>query len=477
MATKLTQTGEEVQEILNDASTISITYTELVELRDDKALSPGSLYRITDYITTTFQENTQSAGHQFDVIVLALTNDTLSERAWAIHHEGDTYFQNFRLEAWQIWYCLDNDTSRFAWAVPISEGGKGVIYRMIDEQNNDCPYDFKNIMFRHPKDPTNYPDFYYTFTNLIDGVVRDKSLSKSYCYANIISARYFLGKLSLGSNIFIINSIYFSCYSNFLGVECHSNVFGANCYSNFLGAGCHSNVFGAECYYNVLGGNCSNNTFGAYSRHNKLGINCDNNILSAQCSNNSFGIFCHYNTFEDGCTYNTLGNGCHHNNFGTGCTSNILGSENDSNSFERDSNYNNIGNYNTHNSFGARSSANSIGNRCANNVFGDYNYYNIIGNYCNNNTLGNRCNSIVFASKNSDNKMGNYCQHLTFDSGVSVIVSNSETSSDNQQIQYYHFTYGVRGTIAVKRNMTYKTTVAKNSSGNVKQFCIADIIQ
>ena len=28
-----------------------------------------------------------------------------------------------------------------------AEGGKGVIYRMIDEFGNDCPYDFKNIQF------------------------------------------------------------------------------------------------------------------------------------------------------------------------------------------------------------------------------------------------------------------------------------------------------------------------------------------
>ena len=43
-------------------------------------------------------------------------------------------------------YCLDNDTSRFAWADEVN--GKGVIYRMIDEFNNDVPYDFKNIRYQ-----------------------------------------------------------------------------------------------------------------------------------------------------------------------------------------------------------------------------------------------------------------------------------------------------------------------------------------
>lgn len=129
---------------------VEITYGELVKLRDDGKLVPGRQYRIIDYKPTTKQSGTivrpEFSTFYFDVIVLALTNDTLAERAWACHHDGNTYFQNSHLAAWQIWYCLDNDTSRFAWAD--SDNGKGVIYRMIDEFNNDFPYDFKNIMFK-----------------------------------------------------------------------------------------------------------------------------------------------------------------------------------------------------------------------------------------------------------------------------------------------------------------------------------------
>ena len=44
---------------------------------------------------------------------------------------------------------MDNDTERFAWAN--DSLGHGVIYRMIDEYNNDCPYDFKNIQFKRYK--------------------------------------------------------------------------------------------------------------------------------------------------------------------------------------------------------------------------------------------------------------------------------------------------------------------------------------
>ena len=110
---------------------INVTYSELKSLRNNGQLYPGRQYRITDYVTTTTQENTVSAGHQFDIIVTADSENTLNEVARATPHEGDTYFATSDLNAWEIWYCLDNDTDKFAWA---DENGKGVIYRMIDER-------------------------------------------------------------------------------------------------------------------------------------------------------------------------------------------------------------------------------------------------------------------------------------------------------------------------------------------------------
>lgn len=166
----LQQTGDEVQEILNTpvktiqqtltegqkaqarenigatSSAVSITYSNLVALRTGGNLVPGQYYRITDYVTTTADAESRSVGHLFDVIVLALDESHLSEEAFATHHDGDTYFANSALDAWRIWYCLDNDTTRFAWAD--TTNGKGVIYRMIDEYDNDVPYDFKNIQFK-----------------------------------------------------------------------------------------------------------------------------------------------------------------------------------------------------------------------------------------------------------------------------------------------------------------------------------------
>lgn len=101
---------------------ISTTWSALKALRDGGTLVPGQQYRITDYQCTTAAAGTSSAGHQFDIIVMADSANKLNEIAHACLHSGDTYFANNKLEAWQLWYCIDNDTTRFGWAqVPMEE--------------------------------------------------------------------------------------------------------------------------------------------------------------------------------------------------------------------------------------------------------------------------------------------------------------------------------------------------------------------
>lgn len=66
---------------------IEVTYQQLVDLRNTASLIPGQSYRITDYECTTVQEDTKSAGHQFDIIVVADDEKTLNENARAIQHK------------------------------------------------------------------------------------------------------------------------------------------------------------------------------------------------------------------------------------------------------------------------------------------------------------------------------------------------------------------------------------------------------
>ena len=371
---------------------LNITYSELKDLRDNSQLVPGQQYRITDYVTTTIQENTLSAGHQFDIIVTADDVNVLNEVARAIQHEGDTYFSDSDLNAWQIWYCLDNDKERFNWAddkirahvkyddgsfdelivVPNPEdssidnekvlyihdkedetqlyitekwniwdesnrtvgtcltisSGKGVIYRMIDEWNNDCPYDFKNIQFNRgvydgggiAPDGEEEDMIFYLFTfsfrtennEIIDtsifgnnGRLLNDEAQISGVYGNVIG-QYMdydgsienptkptqrLNDIVFYSHYDYEGGTYYGCYSNSFGDCCYNNSFGNSCYDNSFGNFFFGNSFGSACSNNSFGNLCSNNSFGDY---------CNNNSFGNTCYGNSFGDYCRYNRMEDG---------------------------------------------------------------------------------------------------------------------------------------------------------------------------------
>ena len=298
--------GSAVAELMQE-----VTYNELVALRDNASLVAGMKYRITDYVTTTVQLNTKSANHPFDVIVEAVSENELSEFAQAIQHEGDTYFDGNDLGAWQLWYSLDNDTNKYEWAD--AENGKGVIYRMIDEKSNDCPYDFKNILFY----TTNYTEhtttdkYYYTFSYVVSDVLYDGTVEKraTSCYDNSIGVYTKNGKSRLNGNIFRNTSFGNSCSNNTFGNSCYSNTFGNYCYSNTFGNYCSNNTFGNSCYSNTFGNNCSNNTFGN------------------SCYSNTFGNYCYSNTFGNNCSNNTFGNNCSNNIFGNNTSNRKLDRE------------------------------------------------------------------------------------------------------------------------------------------------------
>lgn len=262
----------------NSGNVIALTWQQLKVLRDNADLIPGTYYRITDYQCTTSETNTSSAGHQFDIIVRADSDDKLNEEASAIQHEGDTYFANSKLEAWKLWYCLDNDAGRFEWtqsksitisgsdykratchdnsdtypfawthgagticytntespttsteayssstggtALTISSvtdtEGKGVIYRMIDEYNNDIPYDFKNLLFTK----TNIYSNRYTFD--VNG--QDYSLNIFYIKNNKMEPYYYYAIQRLNWVV---------AYDNISTpiLHCDENYFGKNCYN------------------------------------------------------------------------------------------------------------------------------------------------------------------------------------------------------------------------------------------------------
>ena len=485
--------------------TIAISYADLKAFRDNAQLVPGQQYRIIDYTCTTVQENTKSAGHVFDIIITADSESILNEEARAIQHEGDSYFANCDLNTWKIWYCLDNDTTRFTWADVTN--GKGIIYRMIDEWNNDCPYDFKNIQFKHPNNTSYYPYYYYTFASSTETNNTDNSLNISQnCYSNIIREYIYNSKRKLNQIVFLG----YRCYSNSFGPGCYSNSFGSGCYSNSFGSGCYSNSFGNYCYYNSLGNYCYSNSLGSNCDSNSFADNCYSNSFKNSCYSNSFGYNCnnnsfmgdcYYNSFDNGCYSNSLSNSCRYNTFWNYCYSNTLGNSSSYNFFGIGCYSNTLGSSCFNNAFRNKCFENYFGNNCDSNFFQNGCRTNTFGNKCSSNTFRNSCNNITFGNECNTNTLGNKCQYLKFasDSSAStkysyyrcnnfgdrcqnILFKGTETASLNAQIQNYNFAQGTSGTEAEYltidgvRNRAFETKVAQNSNGEPKMYCEADLI-
>ena len=446
---------------------VSITYAALKALRDGGNLVPGTWYRITDYVCTTTQDNTQSAEHAFDVIVRADDASHLNENAFAAHHTGDTYFANCKLEAWELKYCLDNDTNRFAWADDTN--GTGVIFYMKDEWANIAPFDFKNMLFTRDSEwfgdhqqwaedvlgevPEADMHFYFLSWVTEDGEVQDASIvgqtllndegSYTGVYGNEIkettaynmnmtedatSAAFALPCTIIVSSYAYEDGVFYGCYSNKFGNNCGGNSFGNDCYRNSFGNDCYNNSFGNDCGGNSFGNSFQNNTFGNYFQNNTFG-----NV----CNGNSFGNYCYQNSFGNDCNNNSFGNNCSSNSFGNYCT------------------------------------YNSFGNGCGSNTF---------GNGCNNNSFGNNCYSNTFGNNCFQNTFGNYCQSIiVFDSVQNCSVTGGSQNAPVKNAQILNGTAGASSanklTIAFDANKAYTQVAAKNTAGNLKIWNPADLVE
>ena len=434
----------------------SVTWAQLKAKRDGGTLVPGQQYRITDYVAKTTQTDTQSSNHPFDIIVTADAPNKLNEIARATIHSGDTYFANAgcKLEAWKVWYCLDNDTDRFAWAD--TTNGKGVVYRLIDEFYNDCPYDFKGIQFKAYGDTDNV--FRYTFDDGEPADNKDNSLSGFFIQCNKI-APYTVAE----TNGISLNNIVFK------GWYTYNNTFANDCSNNTLGDGCNNNTFGSNCYSNTFSSGCQYNTFGGYCHDNTFGLGCQYNTFDSGCYSNPFG---------DECTFNTLDSGCYSNTFGSYCSNNMLGSRCNNINLKPGTSASTAAN---HNSFGDNCSQITLWTNSINNSFGNNCQSITLGlssnnGDCQNNSFGNSCNSIWLGHKTYSCSFGNGCsficfgsaagtantkrryQYISFEDGVQHILLN-RTSADGSN--YYQNVLVTRG---INNTTTYKTISDANYS-------------
>ena len=393
--------------------------------------------------------------------------------------------------------------------------GKGVIWEMVDEYNNLCSYDFKNVQFKRSlivatkEDPSedecafygkyvgqameelpvlpegyaidpNDSKYLYTYSVIAaDGSVEDNSMGIDLTSAGMgiihlcalnrmrenINASSFA--LDLNNNVFVAtcNStdemMNLIVMGNTFGTLCMGNTFVNAAMENTFGNNCYENSFGNDCYYNSFGNYCSSNTCGNYFQYNSFGNYFYRNSFGNSCYENSFGNSCYYNSFGNGCDGNSFGNNCGSNSFGNDCYRNSFGNDCCYNSFGNDCWYNSFGNYCYNNSFGNECYSNSFGNSC---------YYNSFGNSCRYNSFGNGCqyNNIL------DN-----VQYITAFEGVRYV----SIGSTNGTVQYAQVLNGTCGSsysnmlqidFAVGKN--YTQIAGKNSAGELKIWVPADMV-
>ena len=168
---------------------------------------------------------------------------------------------------------------------------------MVDERQNTCPYDFKNMMFTHPHDIETYPDFYFTFSNIGNNVIKDASLEPLTCLNNVIKPYFDSTAQTLNFIVFL--GVNLKLYGNSFGDGCYSNSFGDGGRYNSFGNDCHHNSFGNDCHHNSFGHNCHHNSFGHNCHHNSFGDSCGSNSFGDSCGSNSFGDDCYSNSFKN----------------------------------------------------------------------------------------------------------------------------------------------------------------------------------
>lgn len=291
-----------IRNFVSNTKCIEITYESLKELRDNEQLVSGQFYRMIDYDTVASGYDIAVANHHFDLILLSLDESHLSENARACHSERDEekYFKYSNLETWEIKYCIDNDSDRFEWAD--TTNGKGVIYYMKDEFGNECPYDFKNILFH--KGVYTFDTLggeYHDYENMLGG--QDGSINHTMnIHNNIVKPWIESGIQKLNCNLFRGESFFNNVYE----CNCHHNVIKTNAHNNHFLEDVNNNVFQPDASGNTLGCHTRENTFGKNFYYNDVGIHVEGCTFGDECQNNKIGNKCTNIKFGDKCKRNEI---------------------------------------------------------------------------------------------------------------------------------------------------------------------------
>lgn len=267
-------------------SIISVTYDELIDLRNNNSFIVNQAYLLTDYISF-------SSSITEPLILTATSTNQLHKIC-----KSQLYSQDI------IYYEISGDIGNGYGTEGFT---KGKIYRRIDTwRNNDIGTDWRHVEYNISGQPRTFflPNSGYNncrnnkietnrlFNSVVGTDFRDNTIKDIYnttigdaCFDNTIDSLY----SSTISSYFQYNKI----------ITCGNNTISSQFIGNTIGRGFDNNIIGQSFSYNVIGDDFKQNT---------IDINFINNDIKYNFSNNFIGFNFRNNNIERGFVGQTIGN-------------------------------------------------------------------------------------------------------------------------------------------------------------------------
>jgi hypothetical protein len=430
----------------------------LVTAISNSTLNPGSYYRITDYQTIHVipGTGTLNTGVNEPLIVLALTNNTLSTQAYSETNPQDLIEYDITKN------LAENGTHRNGY----------ITYRRDTVNDIDCYFDFRQCKFsRNASIVSMLAD--NVATNIHLGVGSFDIVFGINCSGNILGGN--CSNITFGNNC-TNNAFSNHCFNNTFGNNCSNITLGSSCYSILLGNDCTYNTFGDACYTIAFGYSCSNNIFGNTCYNSNFGNNCSNNVFGNTCfsitfgnggSNNTFGIDCYSDAFGVNCSGNIFGDGCCSNTFGDNCGSDTFGNNCNGNTFGNGYSGNTFGTNCNGNTFGVSCTGNKVLDGCNSNHFGDGCASNSFGFSCNGNTFGINCLDNTFVDNFNGNTFGINCCNNTF--GKHVVNQIFPVGFSNNVIGFQNIDLGNTNIVNLANGVNASDAVNKGQLDSINK--------
>lgn len=300
---KNTVTTELINQTKNECENLKeVTYEELSTLIQSNKLIPGSLYRMTDYQTVTDSTNSQVSveWHKFDLIIRALSSNTISRNCSAISE----YYP--KASQWNIVYSMDNSI----------QGSKGIILAMTDENDNYAPYDFKSIKIKKYKISSLGTNIDSNENSWMIGLYIGEQSTGMYNVQND-DFKYIY---TFSSDTYTDASS--SCKGNKVDTQGNIIFSGSNnqCYGK-------NNVIYKNGNNNIIKG--SDNFIGEQCSNNKIDVNTSKNIIYGMSSGNSINSESTKCVLYNSVKNTTIGNACVNIKVGDNITSVIFEGNNE----------------------------------------------------------------------------------------------------------------------------------------------------